>query len=290
MLNTQLLRNLNGNLRQLDSLQNQLASGRRMNKPSDDPVGIGFSMRYRSELSANDQYIKNVDNALSWLDYTDSMMGQVNDVLQRVRELAVKGANSTNPDTAMDAIGSEVAQLRDQLVMIGNSQFNGKYVFNGEMTDAPPYTNTGAVTERTDRGKIQFEIGLGVKIAVNTTGNDIFGTPGEADHLFLLMDEMIAALGSEDHEAVNGLLGQFDSRIDKILTVRADLGAKTNRVELSQDRLNDIDINLQTLRSKVEDADIAALITNLKTVENVYQSSLSVGARLIRPSLVDFLR
>lgn len=290
MLNMQLMRNLNSNMRQMDNLQNQLASGRRINKPSDDPVGISFAMRYRSELSANDQYIKNVDQAISWLDYSDSMLDQATNVLQRVRELAVKGANGTNPDEAMDSINSEMKQLREQLVTIGNSQFNGKYVFNGEMTDVAPYTNDGATTETTDHGQIQFEIGLGVKLAVNITGNQVFGIDTDSDNIFRVMDEIITALESNEYEEVGNKLEVLDSRIDTILAIRSDLGAKTNRVELAQDRLKDIDINVQTLRSKVEDADVAALITNLKTMENVYQASLSVGARLIRPSLVDFLR
>lgn len=139
MMNTQLIRNLNLNMSRMDNLQNQLSTGRRINKPSDDPVGISYSMRYRSELAANDQYQKNVDSAISWLENTDKTLGQVGDVMHRMRELAVKAANGTNPQMALDAIKEEIGQLQSQLVDIGNTDFNGKFIFNGQMTNVAPY-------------------------------------------------------------------------------------------------------------------------------------------------------
>jgi len=302
MMNAQLLRNLNYNLSQMNRLQNQVATGRKINKPSDDPVGITYSLRYRSELAANEQYQKNVDHAISWLEFTDSMLNQANNVLQRVRELAVEGANGTNDQTALDAIRSEIEQLREQMVTIGNSQFNGKYIFNGQYTDVKPYSEgltvdpaTGetvseAAKSVTDMSKIQYEVGVGVKISVNISGNEVFGGPNDEDNVFRILDELVIALKNGKYEDVGAALGKLDSRMDSFLAKRSDIGAMMNRIELSQDRLEDIGINLQTLQSKTEDADVAELITNLKTYENVYQSSLAVGARLITPSLVDFLR
>ncbi len=115
----------------MDNQQNQLATGRKINKPSDDPVGISYTMRYRSELSANDQYQRNVDSAISWLGNTDPTLGQAGDVLQRLRELAVQADNGSNPAAALEAISNEVGQLRDQLINISNTNFNWKYVSLG---------------------------------------------------------------------------------------------------------------------------------------------------------------
>lgn len=290
MLNTQLMRNLNANLGRLETTQNQLATGRRINRPSDDPVGISYAMRYRSEISANDQYIENVDSAISWLEITDSSLDQAGNVMQRVRELTVQAANGTNPQAALDAIESEVNQLYEQLVNIGNSEFNGKHIFNGQMTDIPPYTPATAGSIATDTGKIKFEIGVGVRIDANVSGDTIFGSQGTTDNAFQIMNDLKVALKAGDFQGISNTLGHMDSRINKFLEVRADVGAKMNRVQLSHGRLEDININLQSLQSKVEDADMAELITTLKTDENVYQASLSVGAKIIRPSLIDFLR
>lgn len=104
MMNNQLLRNISTNLSRINDNQNQLSTGRRINKPSDDPVGISFSLRYRSELSANEQFKSNADAAVSWLDYTDTTLNQANTVIQRVRELTVQATNGTNPQSALDAI------------------------------------------------------------------------------------------------------------------------------------------------------------------------------------------
>jgi len=290
MMSSQLLRNLNTNMRQMDNLQNQLSTGRKLNKPSDDPVGITYSMRYRSELSANEQYEKNADAAQSWLDFTDTVLGQAGDVFQRVRELAVQGANGTNTPESLNSIKSEIGQLYEQLVQIGNSEFNGKYVFNGQFTDVAPYTSASAATEMTDAVHIQYEVSPGVKMPVSTTGNEVFGAPSDDDNAFKVLKDLISALDSADSSAVGDVLGKLDSRYDKFLEVRAEVGAKTNRLEHAENRLKDININLESLQSKTEDADLSEVITRFLMSENVYRSSLSAGSKLIQPSLVDFLR
>ncbi|MFD0680763.1 MULTISPECIES: flagellar hook-associated protein FlgL [unclassified Paenibacillus] len=290
MLGTQFLRNLNNNLKGMDNLQNQMSTGRRLNKPSDDPVGISFSMRYRSEISANEQYQTNTNSATSWMSFTDTVMGQAGDVIQKLREMAVKASNGTNPQAALDTMKAEATQLYEQMVDIGNSQFNGKYVFNGEQTNIRPYTLENAVTEEADTGLIDFEIGVGVKMSVNVPGNRVFGEQTDTDNIFKITQDFIKALGDGDFQAINKGIGDFDSRMNKFLDVRADIGAKMNRIELMDERLKDINVNVTSLQSKTEDADMAAVITNLKVAENVYQASLSTGAKIIQPTLVDFLR
>jgi flagellar hook-associated protein 3 FlgL len=315
MMNTQLLRNISNNMGRMNTLQNQLSTGMKINKPSDDPVGITFALRYRSELDSNDQYSKNVSSSLSMLEYTDTSIGQAGDIMQRVRELLVKGANGTLEQTSLDAVKVEISQMYNQMVEIGNSQFNGKQVFNGEMTGEKPYPTMGvdgtvdlvadppllkAYQVSSDNGSIKYELSAGMKLGVNITGNEVFGngispnaTQAEIesnDNVFLLLQRAYDMLGSADQKGVSALIGQVDSRMNTMLTKRAEVGAKVNRVDIVQNRLADIEINLKTVQAKTEDADMSEVITNMKTEENVYQASLSVGAQLIRPSLVDFLR
>jgi len=297
MLNMQLVRNLNANYMRFDKWQEQSATGRKINRPSDDPVGITYSLRYRSELSANVQYQKNVDAALSWLGFTDTLLNQAGDVLQRARELSVNAANGTNPDNAMDAIMQEMVELKQQLIDVANSKLNGKYVFNGQFTDQQPYpsvddvaagiTAAGAIT---DPRLVQFEVSLGVKMPVNLTGNDVFGQPNANDNAFAILDDLITALSNNNHTDVSAILDRMDTRMDEFLSIRAEIGAKVNRIELMESRLTDLSLNLETLQGKTEDADLAELIMRLKMDENIYQAALSAGSRIIRPSLVDFLR
>lgn len=290
MINTQMIRNLGSNLNRMDNYQNQLSTGRRINKPSDDPVGLSYAMRYRSELSANDQYQANVSSANSWLEYTDSTLGKTNDVLHRVRELTVQGANGSNPQSAEDSINKEIKQLYSELVSLGNSDFNGKHVFNGQKTDISPYTEANATTVDVDSSSIQYEIGAGQRISVNVTGDQVFGKSTDNDNAFKVVQDIMTALGKSDFTGVSDSLARLDSRMESFLGIRSEVGAKMNRIQLSDDRLKDISSNLQSLQTKVEDADVAETMTNLKTAQNVYQASLSVGAQIIRPSLVDFLK
>lgn len=298
MMNSQLLLNLNRNARTMNETQLQLATGRKINKASDDPVGITYSLRYRAELSSNEQYTKNVDSALSWLDYNDTVLGQAGDVVQKIRELTVQAATGTNPQSALDSINEELMQLKEQLVDIGNSTLNGKYIFNGEQYNTKPYDfakgadGTFDVSKpiTTDTGEIQFIVGEGVRMPISTTGNEVFGNTGDADNMFTIINQLSGALKAGDLSGISAQLGTIDTRIEKILTARSEIGAKTNRVELMQDRLSDLNINLTDLQAKTEDADYEELIINSKIQENIYNASLSVGAKIISTTLVDFIR
>ncbi|MFC5700882.1 flagellar hook-associated protein FlgL [Cohnella faecalis] len=303
-ITSQLLRNINKNLSQSAGLQEKLSTGRNINRPSDDPVGITYALRYRSDLSINERFQSNVDSATSWLSFNDTMLSQVTDVLQRVKDLAVQGSNDTNPDVALNNIADEITQLKEQLVDIANSQFKGKYVFNGQFTDKLPYDPSGtAENVLTDTGKIDYIVNTGVQLTVNLSGNAVFGFPpassgvavappnsNEDDNVFHVLDQMITSLRSANTTGVSAQLGPLESRLNKVLTQRAEVGARINRVELMEARLKDLNLNLETLQSKTEDADLEDLIIRSKVNENVYQASLSVGSKIIQPTLVDFLR
>jgi flagellar hook-associated protein 3 FlgL len=278
----------------MDGLQNQLTTGRKINKPSDDPVGITYSLRYRTELASNEQYQKNVDSALSWLDFNDTVLDQAGQVLQRVKELTVQGSTGTNPQVALDNIKDEISQLKGQMLDISNSKINGKYIFNGQMFDKIPYDQSvagfDAKAVSTDAGDVTYAVGVGVALPVNVTGSEVFGDPAEADNIFKVFDNIITALGSGDYNGVKNQLTNVESRMDKVLIARSGNGARVNRVELMQNRLEDLQVNLTDMQSKTEDADFEKLLINSKINENIYQASLSVGAKVITPTLVDFLR
>ncbi|MGZ4123614.1 MAG: flagellar hook-associated protein FlgL [Tumebacillaceae bacterium] len=298
MMNTQMMSNLNANNNRLMQYQELLASGKRLNKPSDDPVGVGFAMRYDAQIAQNDQFQENVTAGTSQLEFMDTTMSNINDVLQRARELAVQGASASNSPDSRKAIGNETQQLYQQLLTIGNSQFSGRYIFNGQMTNVKPYdpVNNNAQYSQSDGGIISYSMSEGVSLQVNVNGDDAFGAPATAgneansDNAFSVLDCLTKAMNTNDTAGIQQALSMLDSRLDKLQYVRADVGARANRVELLDNRLKDIDTNLQKLLSDTEDADIPATITNLKTAENVQNASLSAGARIMQQTLVDFLK
>lgn len=294
MMHSQLTRNINNNLNKMAEIQKQASSGLKLNKASDDPVGITYSLRYRSELAGNDQYEKNTDQALSWLDFTDSVISQAGDVMQRAKELATKAANGTNPQEALDAIKSEMAELKNQLVDIANSKMNGKYIFNGEMFDQIPYDTTNPLFDAkavaTDTGQVKYALGTNVTVGISLTGNQVFGAANSPDNVFAVFDRITTALNTGNYSGITSEIPNIESSYDTMLNARAQVGAKTNRVELMQARLADFKLSLTDMQSKVEDADLEQVLIESTTSQAIYEASLSVGAKVISRSLVDFLR
>jgi flagellar hook-associated protein 3 FlgL len=292
MLNSQFIRNLNTNLTRTETLQNQGSSGKLISKPSDDPVGITFAMRYRSEIAANQQHQRNLGAAVSFLENIDVTLNQATSLMQRIRELNVQAANDTNDKSSREMIAMEIDQLTREFVNIANTKYNDKYIFNGEKTDVKPYDELIEKPNEavTDPGSIKFEVGVGVTVPTSITGNDVFGYPDEDDNLFTILENLTASIRSGNTAEMNNALAFIDTRMDKVLGSRAIVGARMNRIEFISTRLEDIDLNLTRLQSEVEDVNYAELLVQMKAHESVYQASLSTGAKIITPTLIDFLR
>ncbi|KWX73790.1 MULTISPECIES: flagellar hook-associated protein FlgL [Paenibacillus sonchi group] len=294
MMSMQTLSNLNKNNSTRSDLSNQASTGRKINKPSDDPVGVTYSLRYRAELASNEQFQTNADAAVSWLNFTDTTMQQATDVMKRMKELTIQGSNGTLPQSGRDAIKLEIQQLKEQMGNIGNAQIRGKYIFNGQNYDKVPYELSGTVTSfsqiDTDSGSVKYAIGDQSTFEVNTPGSDFFGKSTDADNVFKVMDDLIAALASGDTSKVAAQTANMDSRTNKMQSALSEVGARTNRVELVQARLNDRNLNLTTLQSKVEDADIAEVLVKSTTAQTIYEAALKSSAQILQPSLMDFMR
>lgn len=290
MMHNQMIRNLNRNFDRMTGLQEQLSTGRKINKPSDDPVGITYALRYRSELSMNDQYQRNITEATSSVSHVDTVLDQINDLIKRVKELAVRGVSDSNPAEARYAIGQELEGIYQQLVSLSNDQVNGKFIFNGQMTTTSPYDAATAGTVDSDDADILLPLAPGVEIATNVSGNKVFGSSADTDNLFTLVKQIRDGMLNNTPQMARDGMDLLDTRLNKFLGVRSEVGARANRIELLDNRNQIMNDTLNGLSGKTEDADIAEVIMNLKRDENVYQASLSTGARIIQPSLVDFLR
>jgi len=293
MTSSKLIQNLNTNMRKMASLQEQTATGRKINKPSDDPAGMTYGLRYRSDLTANTQYQSNVSSSLSWLEFYDSQLDQATQVLQRVNDLVVQGSTGTNTPQSLESINKEILELKKQMADIANSSFNGKYVFNGQLYDQQPYPDgVDAKTVTADKGAVPYEIGQGITINVNLQANQIFGdadAAGTTNNVFSVFDRISAALSSGSYTGVNAEIAHVKSRLEQISSARAENGAKTNRAELMKNRLDEMEVGLTGLQSRTEDADVEKLYIDSTVTQNIYQASLSVGAKIITPSLVNFL-
>ncbi|MBD8498253.1 flagellar hook-associated protein FlgL [Paenibacillus arenosi] len=291
MMGDSMMKNLQGNFKRLDKYQEQLMTNRRLNRPSDDPVGVASALHYRAEISATTQFTDNVQDADSFMKYTDEVLGEATQVIQKLSELAVQGASDTVPDDARQNIAREVEQLYEHLVSLGNAQFKGKYIFNGQRIDQPPYPSDPARENfELDQGIVQYQVGAGLYVDVNLVGDKVFGKFGEADNMFKVVDDLQKGLVDDNTTAISAVIPRLQANLEKLTLAQAEVGAKQNRLEFTTSRLEDLNLNYIGLQSKTEDVDMPKTITELKTAESIFQASLDTIARISRPSLLDFLR
>ena len=295
LMNRNVLSNIQRNLGQMGRLQDMLSSGKVLHKPSDNPIDTAQVLSYNTAISRNEQYQKNISAAKSWMDITEDSLQGINDVLQRARELALSGANGTMSQSARDAIAMEVDELTNVLVQMGNSSYQGRYIFAGFKTGDVPFTRdknlltegeNSSVAYHGNQGNLSWEVAPQVTVRGNIDGQDLFM---DAD-IFEIMDRLQQALLDGDGQVISDSIGHLTVAHDHILDKRAAIGAITNGLDMTAEKYISEKINFSELRSKLEDIDFAETYMNFAVMENIYRASISTGARIIQPSLLDFLR
>lgn len=286
MLNSNMLRNLNSSMQKMGKLQEQSSTGRVISRPSDDPVIASRGMFYRTALNQNNQYQRNAEQASAWMDTADQALDDIGQVMLRVKELVTQSGGALD-STSLNAIAQEIDQLKEQIGTTANQTLGGYYIFAGTDTDNPPYNSaTGSFTGNNE--DVKFEVSEGIYLPVNVKGSDVFNNPSTKDNIFTLLTNISSKLKSG--EAATNYLDEVDNKTNSVLSVRTALGARVNRLELTQNRLESQNLNINSLMSKNEDADMSEVYTDLKMQESVYQSALSIGARVIQTTLVDYLK
>lgn len=286
-----LLAGLDDNQVRLAEVQRQLSTGKKVGSPADDPVGVGLALGIRNDLDSVKAWQQNIADSKSWLSATDSALGNQMDIMQRAHELAVQGANGSLSRDARALIATEVLALRDQVAQSGNASLGGRYLFGGTRTDRPPFSTTppGAVAP-VDTGLLNREVGQGQVISVNVTADRVVAPGGGVPDMFQTLTDLATGLQNGDINAVGQTaLTRLEAHMDNISSLRGEVAAKVNRLELTSSRYESDDIARNAQLSGIEDTDMAGAIMDLQTRENVLRASLSIGARVIRPSLVDFL-
>lgn len=302
MLSNTMLRNLNTSYTKMADLQQQISTGSKLLRPSDDPVAVTKAMNYRTQLEKNEQFTDNTAKATSWLDATDDALGQVTSALQRVQELVTQAANDTNNDEDRQAMLKEIDQIRQQIRDVANTQLGEQYLFSGTKTKTPLYTDSslnskaGETLQQEDLGgnneAISYEVFDGVVLDINTSGAQLFS---QVDSVLeriqtALLDEDTDTAGSTSGKAIGDMLGELTIVQDAVSAERSTIGAKQNRVDMMKDRLALQKEVLTKAQSDAEDVEYEEAITNLITQESIHNASLSVGGRIIQQTLVDFIR
>jgi flagellar hook-associated protein 3 FlgL len=283
----QTLFDLNGTTNRLAQLQQQLSTGKQITRPEDDPFGTGRALSLRDELADTQQFQRNINDGVAWLQQSDTALGNANDVVSRVRTLVVQAGNGTNDAGALKAIQTEISQLKESLREQSNTTLDGRYVFAGTQTKTPPFPAPGN-SFAGNTNLVQRQIGPGQTVAVSQDATAAFGPNG--DNVFDLLDRIQADLSSGNTSNLQGRdLSDIDTAMDRIQSGRSNVGATQNRLTTQLSRLKDAEVNVSDLLSKTEDADMAKTMVNFSMTQTVYQAALQAGAKVIQPTLMDFL-
>lgn len=322
MLVGNMVYNLNQNLKTLEKLQNQKATGKKFRVPSDNPIGTSKSLKFNTDISKLKQYERNATDAMAWMKDTDSALDEIGEVLKRAYELTVDAANDTKGKDDLKNIEEEISQLREHLIQLGNTTHAERHIFSGHKTDKPlihvkdgeyedgkKYFAGQYAIDLEDKEIFEYNVGISEKVKVNTLGTKVFGKPedypedsiikGEKPELIKVFDDLSKALGkldpdddenSPNREEVRKSITKLQDGLNDILSVRAEVGAKMNRLEMTEKKLKIQVNNVKELLSYNEDVDMAEISMEINMAENVYISSLMTGAKIIQPTLMEFLR
>jgi flagellar hook-associated protein 3 FlgL len=269
----------------LATAQSQVAGGKRIEKPSDDPLGAERAMRLNDQLESTGAYRTAVDESRSWLDATDSALSSLSEVVQHVRELTLQAANGSTSDAGRQSIKAQIDQLTEEAKHTLSSAYDGRYIFSGTATDTAPYSAATGDAYQGDASPVVRQIGPGVSVQVNVTGDDVLA--GLLPTLRTLSAHLAAndtaSLGTTDLQAI-------DAGFDNLTAKRGLVGAITNRVDAAGGRLDDTTDITTAFLADTQDADLPQALTDLSAQQAALQAALRGGAALIQQSLMDFLR
>jgi flagellar hook-associated protein 3 FlgL len=246
-------------------------------------------MRLRSALGAQQQYARNAEDGLGWMNSLDATLQGAGDAVRRARELGQAGQSGAASAASRAALAAELDQLRIGLVTTANTTYLDRPLMGGTTVGRVAFTEvSGAVTFAGDTNPVNRTVAEGVVVDVAVRGTAVFGPDG--DNVFDHLTALSAALRAGDAAAISAGLDALAADGERITVARTDLGARTVRVEQAVLRAGDAELSLANSLAEIENADLAETMVELQMQEVAYQAALAATARVLQPSLVDFLR
>jgi flagellar hook-associated protein 3 FlgL len=283
---------------EIDRLRLQTATGKRVLSPSDDPPSAARSTLLKLRLENNQQLVSSVNQALEWIDASESGLSTVQRILADARLVVLQGANATQSAESRSALAQRLNQLLDELASTSTLQYGGDYLYSGERFDVPPYTFTrdgdglitGLVAETNINGRVERLVDQNFKVEVNATPASVFGVddPARVDIFQVLIDARDALLAN-DGDAAAALVTDLQDGEDQVTAAIAGLGATTVQLQGMLDRLDRRELGIEEEISDAEDADLAETLIDLQNQEVVLEAALRATARVNQLSLFDYI-
>lgn len=328
MVYNQIKRSLQRNMEDYARLHNQLATGKKIDKPSDDVTGTIKAMDYKLNISNNDQFTANITNLKAGFDFVDKIFSSSVSALEEIKRIAGDGATGTQTAELRDISAQGIAQFRDQLLSLANSKFNDRYIFSGFKTDTKAF-DPATFLYQGDSGIVNAAIGTDLSVAANFTGSNTFGfamsapetvrlidgnyahyTPGAGttvnveirasddvtvldtfsyDNIIQAADIISSALQANNIPRVEALLKPLADATNHILNVQSELGMRERIMEDQRNRLSLNNLSLKNTLALTEDADITETIIEINKTDVALQALRTSSKQVLSQSLMDFL-
>ncbi len=277
------------NARSLDDMSTQKS----IRTISDNPVGLTRTIRYRDEISNADQNVKNMDMSKGYMDTSEQALTSLTDSLIRAKELAVAMANDTNNASSRMATSREIREIIDQVVMAGNANYNGKFVFAGFRNETPPLTEDGNFIG--DDGKIFVQVTPGTFKPVNVPARNLF-VPDEDDraqghfNMVHALQNLYEGMMENDKGEIQKDMSELEFHLEKVVGFQATIGGMWNSINNTQTQVARNAEATKVTLSEIEDADAFQVMSDFKKTEAILQSTLLASNKVLQPSLLNFLQ
>lgn len=295
---------LQADLANLTTLQEQAASGKSLNQPSDNPTGTSEVLSLNSQIGRFQQYATNAGDGVSWLGTATTALGNVSKALNQVQTDVLSGANASASDSADNqSLSQDVLSIKQEILGLAGTTYNNRPVFSGTLGTAPyPQGSASGISDPSSpsydpatayayagsTNPVTRVVAPGQSVNVSTTGSQVFGSGSSS--LFALLDTISTDLANGNTSALSGSdLSQLQSAMDTVTQANGSLGALSATVAQDQTSATDMVSNLQVQVANISDANEDQVATELDLAETSYQAALETTAKIIQPSLADFL-
>jgi len=271
----------------LNGLNKQLSTGKKVNAPSDDAVGAATILSSKSLLSSLGQYQRNIERGYTSLNLSEKALSSVKDVLTSIKEIAVSSATGTADADSRANSSLVVSNLFDELVSLGNMEFDGRYLFSGFKTDTAAFSPAGAF--QGDANRQEVRIGASSSITVGINGGEVFkGAPGGTD-IFQTVADLITALNSDDTAGIEASISSLDASFNQVSGAVADIGGKVKRLQAAEETLTAANYEVRSIISNLEDADIAEIISELKLGQIALEAALTSAGKVFSTNIFNYI-
>jgi flagellar hook-associated protein 3 FlgL len=277
--------------------QEQIASQKRINRPSDDPGGMGRVLAGRSSLSAISQYTDNIKQGKTRLEFTEETLKLVDDLVQQARRIGEEKSGGGVTAAERSLAAGQVQEIYDQVLQLANSKFGDRYLFSGDRTGTAPFVRDDAynATYQGDDGRFKIPIADHVVVDIDADGRNYF--QNEADggvNIFDELRDLINGLENTDWAAgstqIRATVDPLQNAHVQIMNKRSEAGPKLYRLQATEEHWTNVKTTVQNAIGREEDVDVAQAVIELKNLETAYESTLAAASRIIQPSLVNFLK